>query len=391
MVHYTRVQGPDRPADRGARGGARRPRRRRPGRLRRRHARPQSAGLWTLGARCCARSFRPPARAKRSAAGSCGTPLPAAEQVALVDAVAAAAASAGVRRAVRAGRACSGAHHELLAADRGGVRSAAAGASTCISSRPATSATGPTAAYRRRHRALSRRDRPRRTRGSRSRIAPGLRPDELDLIAERGATIVVNTSSNLSRELRPRAGRARCLRRGCRVATRPRRPCRSTKMKMPCGRCGSPTSFYIAVRASTSGRRSRATLLRIAFENGRASAVTGATDGGRIAAGAAGRSSWSSTGTSCRAELVAARCRPAIELLLARTSAAGTCQTNCSSTAGRSCATARSPASTCRRCEAELLATLRKEAGTTRPTHAELRKPRCARIAARRFMRPIIP
>ena len=66
-----------------------------------------------------------------------------------------------------------------------------------------------------------------------------LRPDEMELIAERGATIVVNTSSNfiVSSGLAPVAEFHQARLPRCHGA---RRACRSTRTRTPCAKCGWP-------------------------------------------------------------------------------------------------------------------------------------------------------
>ena len=66
-----------------------------------------------------------------------------------------------------------------------------------------------------------------------------LRPDEMELIAARGATIVINTSSNfiVSSGLAPVG---EMLRRGCRLAM-DSTGCPSTRTRTPCGKCGCST------------------------------------------------------------------------------------------------------------------------------------------------------
>jgi cytosine/adenosine deaminase-related metal-dependent hydrolase len=108
-----------------------------------------------------------------------------------------------------------------------------------------------------------------------------LRPEEMELIATRGATIVVNTSSNfiVSSGLAPVA---EMLRRGCRVAMgldglsfdEDEDALRELRLLYAVHKA---KGFEITMR--------REDLLRIGFENGRF-AVTGASDGGRVAPGA---------------------------------------------------------------------------------------------------------
>lgn len=108
-----------------------------------------------------------------------------------------------------------------------------------------------------------------------------LRPDEMDLIAERGATIVINTSSNfiVSSGVAPIG---EMVARGCRIAMgldglafdEDEDALREMRL-----------AYNVHKARGFDIRMSRADLLRFAFEHGRF-AVTGATDGGRIAPGA---------------------------------------------------------------------------------------------------------
>ena len=142
-------------------------------------------------------------------------PLPVAEQIALVDAVAAAcdAPDFNVQYGPAAVQWCT----RCACCGRSRKRPPApAGASTCIVSRPAISGPGPIAEF------------PNgmiRYLDDIGLLSPRLtlahctfaRPDELDLLAERGVTISVNTSSNLG----IRSGiapLAQMKRSGCRVA-----------------------------------------------------------------------------------------------------------------------------------------------------------------------------
>jgi cytosine/adenosine deaminase-related metal-dependent hydrolase len=107
-----------------------------------------------------------------------------------------------------------------------------------------------------------------------------LRPDEMELIAERGATIVVNTSSNfiVSSGLAPVA---EMLRRGCRVAMgldglafdEDEDALREMRL-----------AYVVHKGAGFDIRMPRADLVRFATENGRF-AVTGEKDAARIASG----------------------------------------------------------------------------------------------------------
>jgi cytosine/adenosine deaminase-related metal-dependent hydrolase len=108
-----------------------------------------------------------------------------------------------------------------------------------------------------------------------------VRPDEIELIAERGATVVVNTSSNLivSSGVPPVA---EMLRRGCRVAM----GLDGLALDEDEDALREMRLGYILHKASGFDiRMSRPDVLRFAFEHGRF-AVTGKTDGGRIASGA---------------------------------------------------------------------------------------------------------
>lgn len=108
-----------------------------------------------------------------------------------------------------------------------------------------------------------------------------LRPDEMELIAERGATIVINTSSNfiVSSGLAPVG---EMLARGCRVAMgldglafdEDEDALREMRL-----------AYNVHKARGFDIRVPRADILRFAFEHGRF-AVTGARDGGRIAPGA---------------------------------------------------------------------------------------------------------
>jgi cytosine/adenosine deaminase-related metal-dependent hydrolase len=108
-----------------------------------------------------------------------------------------------------------------------------------------------------------------------------LRPDEMELIAERGATIVINTSSNfiVSSGLAPVG---EMLERGCRIAMgldglafdEDEDALREMRL-----------AYAVHKARGFDIRVPRADLLRFGFEHGRF-AVTGRTDGGRIAPGA---------------------------------------------------------------------------------------------------------
>jgi 5-methylthioadenosine/S-adenosylhomocysteine deaminase len=196
-----------------------------------------------------------------------------------------------------------------------------------------------------------------------------LRPDEMDLIAARGSTIVVNTSSNfiVNSGLAPIG---ELLRRGCRVAMgldglsfdEDEDALREMRL-----------AYVVHKGAGFDIRMRREDLLRIAFENGRF-AVTGATDGGRIAAGAPADLlilDWD----KLSAELVEPDV-PAIELLLAKARQEHVKQLF---VAGRE--VVRDGAVTgvdLPALEAELLATLRKEAGTTADIRAAMPELRAA-------------
>ena len=108
-----------------------------------------------------------------------------------------------------------------------------------------------------------------------------MRPDEMELVAERGATIVSNTSSNLivSSGIAPVA---EMLRRGCRVAM----GLDGLAFDEDEDALREMRLGYILHKASGFDiRMSHPELLRFAFEHGRF-AVTGDSTGGRIAAGA---------------------------------------------------------------------------------------------------------
>jgi len=108
-----------------------------------------------------------------------------------------------------------------------------------------------------------------------------LRPDEMDLIAARGATIVINTSSNfiVSSGLAPVG---EMVARGCRIAMgldglafdEDEDALREMRL-----------AYAVHKARGFDVRLPRADLLRFAFEHGRF-AVTGATDGGKVAPGA---------------------------------------------------------------------------------------------------------
>ncbi len=141
--------------------------------------------------------------------------LPVTEQLALVDDAIAAADHAGLQRAIRSDRRAMVLGCACCARSRKRRRAPAA-ASTCIASKRAISATGRIAKFP---------DGIIRYLDSIGFLSPRLtlahctwaRPDELELLAERGVTISVNTSSNLG----IRSGiapLAEMKRRGCRIA-----------------------------------------------------------------------------------------------------------------------------------------------------------------------------
>jgi cytosine/adenosine deaminase-related metal-dependent hydrolase len=189
-----------------------------------------------------------------------------------------------------------------------------------------------------------------------------LRPDEMDLIAARGATIVINTSSNfiVSSGLAPVG---EMLRRGCRLAMG-LDGCPSTRTRTP---CESGCLYAVHKAAGFEIRVRREDLLRIACEHGRF-AVTGESDGGRIAAGAPADVlvlDWD----KLAAELIEPDV-PAIELLLAKARQEHVKQLF---VAGREIV--RDGAVTgvdLPALEAELLATLRKSVGTTADVRAAM-------------------
>ena len=107
-----------------------------------------------------------------------------------------------------------------------------------------------------------------------------MRPHEMELVAERGATIVSNTSSNLivSSGIAPVA---EMLRRGCRIAM----GLDGLAFDEDEDALREMRLGYILHKASGFDiRMSRAELLRFAFEHGRF-AVTGSASGGRVAVG----------------------------------------------------------------------------------------------------------
>jgi cytosine/adenosine deaminase-related metal-dependent hydrolase len=195
------------------------------------------------------------------------------------------------------------------------------------------------------------------------------RPDEMDLIAARGATIAVNTSSNfvVSSGIAPVG---EMLRRGCRVAMgldglsfdEDEDALREMRL-----------AYVVHKAAGFDIRMRREDLLRFAFENGRF-AVTGATDGGRIAPGAPADLlvlDWD----KLSAELVEPDV-PAVELLLAKARQEHVKQLF---VGGRE--VVRDGALTrvdLPALEAELLATLRKEAGTMADIRAAMPQLRAA-------------
>ena len=138
-----------------------------------------------------------------------------------------------------------------------------------------------------------------------------LRPDEMELIAARGATIVINTSSNfiVSSGLAPVG---EMLRRGCRVAM----GLDGLSFDEDEDALARNAAAYVVHKAAGFDIRVRRDdLLRIAFENGRF-AVTGAAT-----AGASRKvrrlTCWCSIGTSCRPSWSSRTCRR-IELLFAK-------------------------------------------------------------------------
>jgi cytosine/adenosine deaminase-related metal-dependent hydrolase len=196
-----------------------------------------------------------------------------------------------------------------------------------------------------------------------------LRPDEMELIAARGATIVINTSSNfiVSSGLAPVG---EMLRRGCRLAM----GLDGLAFDEDEDALREMRLAYVAHKAAGFDiRMRRDDLLRFAFEHGRF-AVTGAADGGRIAPGTPADLlvlDWD----KLSAELVEPDV-PAIELLLAK---ARQEHVQGLFVAGRE--VVRDGAVTgvdLPALEAELLATLRKAAGTTADIRAAMPELRAA-------------
>jgi cytosine/adenosine deaminase-related metal-dependent hydrolase len=196
-----------------------------------------------------------------------------------------------------------------------------------------------------------------------------LRPDEMELIAARGATIVVNTSSNfiVSSGIAPVG---EFLRRGCRVAMgldglsfdEDEDALREMRL-----------AYVVHKAAGFDIRMRREDLLRIAFENGRF-AVTGATDGGRVAPGAPADLlvlDWD----KLAAELVEPEVPP-LELMLAKAR-----QEHVKQMFVAGCEIVRDGALTgvdLPALEAELLAALRKAAATTADVRAAMPELRAA-------------
>ena len=196
-----------------------------------------------------------------------------------------------------------------------------------------------------------------------------MRPDEMDLVAAGGATIVVNTSSNfiVSSGVVPVG---EMLRRGCRVAM----GLDGLSFDEDEDALREMRLAYVVHKASGFDTRVRRDeLLRIAFENGRF-AVTGAADGGRIAKDAPADLlvlDW----TKLSAELIEPDV-PAIELLFAKARQEHVKQLF---VAGREIV--RDGAVTgvdLPALEAELLATLREAAETTADIRAAMPELRAA-------------
>jgi cytosine/adenosine deaminase-related metal-dependent hydrolase len=196
-----------------------------------------------------------------------------------------------------------------------------------------------------------------------------LRPEEMELIAERGATIVTNTSSNLvvSSGIAPVG---EFLRRGCRVAMgldglsfdEDEDALREMRL-----------AYVVQKAAGFDIKMRREDILRTAFENGRF-AITGASDGGRVARGAPADLlvlDWD----KLAAELVEPDVPP-VELLLAKARREHVKQLF---VAGREIV--RDGALTgvdLPALEAELLATLRREGGTVADIRAAMPELRAA-------------
>jgi cytosine/adenosine deaminase-related metal-dependent hydrolase len=199
-----------------------------------------------------------------------------------------------------------------------------------------------------------------------------LRPDEMELIAARGATIVVNTSSNfvVSSGIAPVG---EFLRRGCRVAM----GLDGLSFDEDEDALREMRLAYVVHKAQGFDIRMRhEDILRTAFENGRF-AVTGARDGGRIAEGAPADLlvlDWD----KLSAELVEPDVPP-IELLLAKARQQHVTQMF---VAGRE--VVRDGALTgvdLPALEAELLATLRKESAAVADVRAAMPELRAALAA----------
>ena len=257
-------------------------------------------------------ALSPQARARKSRSGSSARRrCPVEQQIALVDAVAERRGQSDVRRAIwPAGGAMV--HARAARSDCATPRSAPAAASTCICWRPAPSAPGSTPTIR----------------GGILKFLDGIgllsprltlahctwaRPDELELIAERGATISVNTSSNLHL----RSGIAplkEMVKRGCRVAlgldgsTFDEDDDALREMRL---------AHLLHQGIGFRHRRRPPAMLRMAFHNGRLS-VTNRDDGGALAPGDAGRHPGARLGCG-RSRAAARRISIRSDLLFART------------------------------------------------------------------------
>ena len=281
MVHLHARAGTDRSADRSRRGGACGARCRRARRL---CASPCATAIrWSTGrpSRSWRRCHR--THARKSSSASCARRCRPSESDRAGRRGCGGRGQPDVRRAISARTACSGAATNCSRRSPR-RRRAPAGASTCICLETryqrawADAELIPTAwsSYLDAIGLLS----PRLTLAH----CVWARPDELELLAERGVTIAVNTSSNL--HLRSGiAPVARMFRRGCRVALGID-GARSTTTTTRCASCGSAHLLHVGTGFKIDGQPRR-DAARMAFANGRRS-VTNSDDGGAIARRRAG-------------------------------------------------------------------------------------------------------